>query len=46
MEVFSMIANPPETDRVSMVLVLGTALCGAAVMAGAALALLLMMAHF
>ena len=41
-----MIANPPETDRVSMVLVLGTALCGAAVMAGAALALLLMMAHF
>jgi hypothetical protein len=34
------------TDRFSMVLVLGTALCGAVVMAGAALALLLMMVHF
>ena len=41
--------NPPAdrvSDRVSMILVLGTAVGGAALMAGAAIVLLMMLTHF
>ena len=38
-------ANPPA-DRLSMILVLSTAVCGAALMAGAAVVLLMMLTHF
>jgi hypothetical protein len=41
-----MTPNNPQVDRFSMLLILGTVISGAAVMAGAAVVFLMMVTHF